>query len=109
RLGDKRPGRGGPDLGAPAVRLLPEGPPAEFGWQKLIARERRMGGALLPQGNRDDPRLAPHLAVADDVEPHRLLQGDDLAYGTVLHLVQGGGAYPALAHSLPRFPEIGRP
>src|SRR2546425_10498730 len=62
RLGDEWSCRSGPDLGTPAVRLLPERPPPGLGGKKLRARPLRVGGTPLPPGKRDDPRVAPPLA-----------------------------------------------
>src|SRR2546427_11683824 len=62
RLGDEWSCRSGPDLGTPAVRLLPERPPLGLGGKKLIPPPRPARGTPLPQGTTEHPPPSPHPA-----------------------------------------------
>jgi hypothetical protein len=52
--------------------------------------------------------LSPQLAIGNDVEAGRVLQGNGLAYGAVFRLTQLGFVDSALAYALPRFSEVSR-
>ena len=102
RPGDEGTGWIRPHLGATAVRLLPQRPPARVGGEELEAPERRPARRVLPERDRDDPGRAPELAVGDHIEPRALLERDGLADRPVLGRPKGLGRHPALAGALPR-------
>ena len=108
RAGDEGPRGSGPHLGAPAVRLLPERPPARIRGQELEAGERRAGCALLAERDRDDPGGAAQLAVGDHVEAGRFLERDGGVDRAVLGRPQRFGRHAPLARTLARLAQIGR-